>query len=135
MRVERFQEALVEAYSGAPGVVSAQPWQDGTRRPFGVEVQLAGGRTVRHAITRVRVQGEDVAQLEQVTEGEPPTPVEPWPEPKGVRDRQTAAFLAAAVSAAGLRELSRVYVYGEASQHAGLGAECHSGARLHMLLV
>lgn len=135
MRIDRFQSFAIEAYRQAPEVTEAQPWSDGTKRPYGVEVRLANGRTVRHALTMVTPPGEDVAEPEQIVEGEPAPPIEPRPQPGGVRDRQTAAFLASALANAGNRELARVYVYDENSTHAGLGTEGHNGTKVHMLLV
>lgn len=124
----------MEAYRKAPGVVSAEPWREQEKRPAGVLVRLASGATVRHAITRVRPAGEDLGAAEEPATGAPPEPVEPTPEPGGPKDRKTAAFLAAALAGAGNEELAEVYVYGEGSQHPGLGAVCHSGAKIHMLL-
>lgn len=135
MRIDRFQELAVAAYQEAPEIVSAQPWSDGTRRPYGIEVQLADGKTVRHAITRVRVQGEDLEQPEEPVLGEPPAPIEPRPAPAGVRDRQTAEFLAAVLAGTGNKEVARVYAYDQTSQNPGLGVEFHSGSKIHMLLV
>lgn len=135
MRIDRFQSVALDAYRQAPEIVSAEPWSDGTRRPHGIELKLATGGTVRHAITRTRVQGEDLEQPEQPVEGEPPAPVEPRPAPAGVRDRQTAEFLAAVLAGAGSKEMLRVYPYDEKSAHPGLGVEFHDGSRVYMLLV
>ncbi|NGO69308.1 hypothetical protein [Streptomyces boncukensis] len=134
MRIDRFQSFALDAYRQAPEIASAEPWQEGTRRPYGIELTVAG-RTVRHALTRVPVAGEDMETPEQApVEGEPPAPVEPRPAPGGVRDRQTAQYLAAVLAGTGHREIARVYAYDEQSQNAGLGVEFHSGAKIHMLL-
>lgn len=135
MRIDRFQTFALDAYRQAPEIVSAEPWSDGTRRPHGIQLTLATGGTVRHAITRVRVMGEDLDQPEEPVLGEPPAPVEPRPAPAGVRDRQTAAFLAAVLAGTGNKELSRAYAYDEQSQNPGFGVEFHNGSKVHMLLV
>ncbi|NGO73711.1 hypothetical protein [Streptomyces boncukensis] len=135
MRIDRFQSFAVDAYRQAPEIASADPWQEGTRRPYGIEMTVAG-QTVRHALTRVRVPGEDVEQPERdPAEGEPPAPVEPRPAPGGARDRQTARFLAAVLADTGHPEIARVYAYDESSTDPGLGVEFHSGAKIHMLLM
>lgn len=132
MQVERFRDFVMEAYRKAPKVVSAEGWD---RRPFGVEVRLEnGGGVFRHSITRQLAPGENLEAPEEPVTGQPTAPVEPVPEPGGPRDRRTAAFLAAAVAAAGSEEIERVYVYGE-DANPGFGVACHSGARLYMLLV
>lgn len=131
MRLERSRDFVIAAYRKAPGVASASPWE---KRPFGVEVRLASGGVFRHSITRQRAPAENLEAAEEPVTGQPAPPVEPVPEPGGPRDRKTAAFLAAAVAAAGSEEIKRVYVYGE-DANAGFGVECHSGARLYMLLV
>ncbi|GAB2829830.1 hypothetical protein [Streptomyces daliensis] len=135
MRIDRFQAMALDAYRAAPEIASAELWEDGTRRPHGIELTVAG-RTVRHAITRVRTPGEDMGQPEATpVEGTPPAPVEPRPTPGGGRDRQTAEYLAAVLAGTAHPELACVYAYGEKSQNAGLGVEFHSGAKIHMLLV
>ncbi|MFI8853405.1 hypothetical protein [Streptomyces sp. 891-h] len=135
MRIQQFQEFAVAAYQQAPEVVSAEPYTEGHNRPAGVEIKLAGGKVVRHAITRVRVEGEDLEQPEPVAEGEPPAPIEPRPTPSGVRDRQTAQFLAAVLAGTGHKELARVYPYEESSQNPGLGVVFHNGSKVNMLLL
>ncbi|NSC22350.1 hypothetical protein FM076_14610 [Streptomyces albus subsp. chlorinus] len=135
MRIDRFQEFAVAAYREAPEVLSAQPWSDGVRRPYGIEVQLAGGKTLRHAITRVRVPDEDLEKPEEPVLGEPPAPIEPRPTPTGGRDRQTAQYFAAVLAGTGNKEVARVYAYDQTSQNPGLGAEFHDGSKIHMLLV
>ncbi|MEU5834437.1 hypothetical protein ABZ820_12305 [Streptomyces diacarni] len=134
MRIDRFQEFAVAAYRQAPEIAGADPWSDGTKRPAGVELTVAG-RTVRHAITRVRVDGEDLEQPEQIVEGQPPAPIEPRPAPAGVRDRQTAQYLAAVLAGTAHPEIARVYAYDQKSQDPGLGVEFHDGSKVHMLLV
>lgn len=129
MRLDRFRDFVIEAYRKAGA--SAERWE---KRPFGVEVKLTSGGVFRHSITRQLAPGENLEAAEEPVTGAPAAPVEPVPEPGGPRDRRTAAFLAAAVAAAGSEELARVYVYGE-DANPGFGVECHSGARLYMLLV
>ncbi|WP_431979987.1 hypothetical protein [Streptomyces qinglanensis] len=134
MRIDRFQPFALDAYRQAPEITGAEPWTDGTSRPAGIEVTVAG-RTVRHALTRVRVPGEDMDQPEAApVEGPPADPIEPRPAPAGVRDRQTAVYLAAVLAGTGHPEIARVYPYEESSQNPGLGVEFHSGAKIHMLL-
>jgi len=133
MRIARFQEFALQTYRQAPGIVDARPWEDGTNRPFGIEVQLAAGATVRHAITRVRVEDEDLNAEEQPVEGEAPPPVDDVPEPSGRRDRATAGYLAALLTNSGNAELAHTYVY-DSEHNPGLGAVFHSGAKVHMLL-
>ena len=133
MRIDRFQEFALAAYRDAPEITAAEPWSDGTTRPAGIQLQV-GGKTVRHALTMVTPQGEDLGAPEQPVEGEPPAPVEPRPAPAGVRDRQTAEYLAAVLAGTGSPEIARVYAYDEKSMHPGLGVEFHSGRKIHMLL-
>ncbi|MFE9392275.1 hypothetical protein [Streptomyces sp. NPDC006784] len=134
MRIDRFQSFALDAYRQAPEIAGAEPWSDGTSRPAGIELKVAG-RTVRHALTRVRVPGEDTGQPEAApVEGPPAEPIEPRPAPAGAQDRQTAVYLAAVLAGAGHPEIARVCSYDEKSQNAGLGVEFHSGAKIHMLL-
>lgn len=134
MRIDRFEEVALLAYNRAPGVVEARPYRDGTARPAGIEVQLSSGTTVRHAMTMTTDPGEDLSRPEPVIEGEPPGPIEPAPQPAGLRDRETAGFLASILASAGHPEMARVYVYDEGA-HPGLGVVMHSGRRIHMLLL
>lgn len=135
MRIPEFQQLAVQAYRAAPEVESAEPFSDGTKRPYGVEIRLRTGTTVRHAMTRVRVDGEDLDQSEPEGTGTPPEPVEGRPEPKGSRDRATAQFLAACLADTGDERMSTVYAYGEEAQHPGVGVQFHNGSKIHLLLV
>lgn len=135
MRIDRFKDAALEAYRKAPEVASAEEWAEGTSRPCGVEVRFTGGGTVRHAITMVTPPGDDLAGPEETVEGEAPAPVEPRPAAGGPHDRQTARLLAAILADAAHPEFARVYAYAESSTNPGLGADMHSGHKMHMLLL
>lgn len=135
MRIERFRDFAIETYRQAPEVASAEAYSDDTRRPYGIEVRLTTGTTVRHALTMTRPAGEDLSQPEEVVEGEPPAPIEPRPTPKGVRDRETAQLLASVIAGAAHPEMAHVSAYDENSMHSGLRVEMHSGRKIHMLLL
>lgn len=135
MRIPELLELVVTAYRKAPEVESADSYSDGTKRPHGVSVRLRNGTTVRHAVTRVRTDGEGLDQAEPEGVGEPPAPIEPRPEPKGVRDRVTAEFLAACIADVQDTRMSAVYAYGEDAQHPGVGVTFHNGSKIHLLLI
>lgn len=134
MRIPEFQELAVSAYGRAPEVESAEPYSDGVKRPHGVSIRLRNGTTVRHAVTRVRTDGEDLDQAEPEATGEPPAAIEPRPAPKGVRTRETAQFLAACIADLRDARMSAVYAYGEDAQHPGVGVVFHNGSKIHLLL-
>lgn len=133
MRIPDFQQWAIEQYQQAREVTTAGPYTYKDR--LAVEIRLANGKAVRHAITRVSVDGEDLDEPEPVVAGEPPAPIEPRPSPAGVRDRDTASFLASILAAAGNTEMAQVYAYSEDNMHPGLGVVFHNGAKIHCLLV
>lgn len=135
MRIPAFLEFAVAAYQAAPEVESAEPYSDGTKRPHGVSIRLRNGTTVRHAVTRVRTDGEDLDQVEPEATGAPPAAFEPRPVPKGVRTRETAQFLAACIADRQDKHVSAVYAYGQSAQHPGVAVEFHNGSKIHLLLI
>lgn len=136
MRPARFQEFALKALTAAPGILSVEPWQDGTTRPNGLKVTLATGAQVWPAITAVSAPGEDYSQPEQPVEGEP-LPDVPLPQLAGdkVKVTDVELFLVAVLTNAGCREIAQVYGYSDRPSpnlHPGVGVEFHSGAKIHM---
>ncbi|MEV1008651.1 hypothetical protein [Streptomyces sp. NPDC049881] len=136
MRPERFQQFVIDTYRAAG--LEAEPWADGTRRPFGVAVTLPGGARTRHAITVQSRDGDRYADPEETVEGEAPAPAD-IPAPGGGRPAPAAveSYLTAVLTNAGSREIIRVYAYSDREQPAtrpGFGVLFHSGARAFCLL-
>ncbi|WP_165985997.1 hypothetical protein [Streptomyces sp. YIM 98790] len=137
MRPQRFMDFAVRTYTAAG--LQAEPWQEGTKRPFGVQVTLPNGGQIWHAITAVAVPGEDYAAPEQPVEKEAPTPVPlpsigsgPVPVPEVER------YLAALMTNSGSPEIARAYGYSgreSSSQYPGFGIEFHSEAKVHCVFV
>ncbi|SFD28839.1 hypothetical protein [Streptomyces aidingensis] len=137
MRPQRFMDFAVRTYSAAG--LEAEPWQDGTKRPFGVRVRLPGGGQIWHAVTAAAPPGEDYAAPEQPVEKEAPAPVPlpalgngPVPVPAAEQ------YLAALLTNAGSLEIIRAYGYSgreASSQNPGLGVEFHSGGKIHCVFV
>jgi hypothetical protein len=132
MRPERFMEFAVQTYAAAG--LTAEPWQEGTERPFGVRVRLPGGAEVRHAITVQSADGDDFTQTEKPVEAEALDPVGVPELTAAPAAPEIERYLAALITNAGSREVSRVYGYSDRKQpskYPGLGVEFHSGARIY----
>ncbi|WP_062207354.1 hypothetical protein [Streptomyces sp. NBRC 109706] len=131
MRPARFQQFAIAAYQAAG--LQAEPWTEGTTRPFGVKVRLPGGAEIWHAITTQPRDGDRQEEPEQPVEKEAPHPVD-VPELPAGRAPVAAVerYLAALISNAGSAEVSRVYGYSDREQSgstAGFGVEFWSGAK------
>lgn len=136
MRPARFQEFALKTLTAAPGVVSVEPWNDGTTRPYGLKVTLVGGAQVWPAITAVGAPGEKYSEPEAPVEGEvlPEVPLPDLPAGK-IPVTTVEAFLVAAMTNAGSREIAQVYGYSDRptpSLHPGLGVIFHNGAKINM---
>jgi hypothetical protein len=139
MRPERFQEFALAAYRQAPGIQAAEPWQDGTKRPYGIRVTLASGANLWHSITGQSKEGDDYSQPEEPLEKEAPEPVT-LPEIGGgpVPLKTLEAYLAAVVNNTGHREIAATYTYSERPlppKNPGFGVHFHSGARIFCVFV
>ncbi|GAA1914299.1 hypothetical protein GCM10009716_24710 [Streptomyces sodiiphilus] len=135
MRPDRFRDYALDAYRAAPGIAAAELWADGTRRPFGIKVSLAGGAQIWQAITAQARPGANPAEPERPEEGEvPDMPAVPTPAGPGpVALALVEQMLAGALVSAGSREIARAYTYSAERQGAanpGVGVHFHSGARV-----
>ncbi|WP_146057147.1 MULTISPECIES: hypothetical protein [unclassified Streptomyces] len=138
MRPDRFRDCAVEAYRAAG--LTAEPWTDGTRRPFGVKVTLPSGAQIWHAVTVQSPEGDDPNQPEKIVRGAAPEAVE-LPDLSGRSSVQAVEeFLAGAVANSGNEEISGVYAYsasrsGSSSVYPGFGVKFHSGAKIYCVFV
>lgn len=138
MRPARFMPFAAQTLAQAPGILAAEPWQDGTTRPYGLKVTLATGAQVWPAITAVGAPGEKYDQDEAPVEGEPPAEI-PMPELSGkLPIAAVEKVLASALANSGNKEIARVYCYSDRKQpnlNPGIGLEFHNGAKIHMAFV
>lgn len=135
MRPQRFQEYALEAYRAAG--LQAEPWQDGTSRPFGIRVTLPGGAQAAHAITFQSAEGEKYSEPEQPVEKDAPEAL-PVPDLGAGKPAapQLELYLAALVNNAGSQEIARVWAYSDREhppQNPGFGVEFHTGARAYCM--
>ncbi|MQS07147.1 hypothetical protein [Streptomyces alkaliphilus] len=135
MRPERFRDFALEIYGRAPGITAVESWSEGTERPFGIEVTLASGARVRHAITAQAAEGDRYDEPEKPVEKDPPAEI-PVPElgtGRGIPLVDIERYLAAVLNNSGSPEIERTYSYRDREQPSmtsGIGLVFHSGARI-----
>lgn len=139
MRPARFQEFAITAFQRGTEVAAVEPWQDGTRRPYGVQVKFNTGTTMRVSITAVTPPGEKFTDPEVPVEVAPPAEVSVPDLYDGgkVTPLRTEAYLAALLNNAGSPEIARTYAYSARDtppMNPGLGVEFHGGGKAHMLI-
>lgn len=140
MRPARFQEFAITAFRRGSEVAAVEPWQDGTTRPYGVQVKFSTGAVLRVSITAVTPPGENFKEPEAPVTAEPPAEV-PVPEPYegGKPSPQRAElYLAALLNNSGNPEVARTYAYSAREtppMNPGLGVDFHNGGKAHMLIV
>lgn len=138
MRPDRFEALTVELLAAHPAVEAAAPLRDAgdTRHPYGVAIRLAAGGEFRWQIMGESAPGDDYAQPETRTEGDPVPGVQaPQPSgPYGLADADTLLAHVLTVAArptetapartAELRTVQR--------RNGGLTIRCYSGATLYV---
>jgi hypothetical protein len=139
MRPARFQDFAIKAFQKGSEIAAVEPWQDGTRRPYGVQVKFNTGATLRASITAVTPPGEKFSEPEAPVEAAPPAevPVPDLYEGGKVTPRRAELYLAALLNNAGSPEISQTYAYSARDnppQNPGLGVEFHGGGKAHMLI-
>ncbi|RBM04530.1 hypothetical protein [Streptomyces sp. PT12] len=131
MRPARFQQFAIDTYRAAG--LGAEPWNEKSKRPYGVKVRLASGAEVWHAITTQSRDGDDFERPEEPVEKDAPEPVAvPELGAGRVRLLDVERHLVALLTNAGSTEMARVYGYSDREQPGrspGFGVEFHSGAR------
>ncbi|SOD58184.1 hypothetical protein SAMN06297387_10123 [Streptomyces zhaozhouensis] len=131
MRPARFQQFALASYQAAG--LHAEPWAEGTSRPFGVKIRLPGGAEVWHAVTTQPRDGDRPDEPEEPVEKDAPQPVDVPELPAGrVPVVVVERYLAALLTNAGSAEIARVYGYTDREQRgsvAGFGVEFWSGAK------
>lgn len=134
MRPQRLMEFVVETLNKAPEVQRAEPWQEGTVRPFGVQVTFVTGAEMWLGVMAAAAPGENYDQPEVPVTAEPPAEV-PVPEllqGGKVTPLSAEAYIAAVLTNSGSAEINRVYGYSEGATptrptaHPGVGLEFHS---------
>jgi hypothetical protein len=131
--------SFITAFQRGSEITAAEPWQDGTRRPYGVRVKFNTGTVLNVSITAVTPPGEDFKQPEQPLTGAPPAEV-PVPEPYDggkVTPLRAEAYLAALLNNTGNPEMARAYAYSAREtppMNPGLGVDFHNGGKAHMLI-
>lgn len=139
MRPARFQEFAVTAFQRGPEVAAVEPWQDGTNRPFGVQVRFTAGTVVRLSITAVSATGEKYGEPEHPVTAAPPAEI-PLPDlfdGGKITPQRAEKYLAALLNNSGDPEVAETYAYSARetpAMYPGVGVNFHSGGKAHMLL-
>ena len=141
MRPERLMNFVAETLDKAPGV-EARPWQDGTRRPYGVHVRFATGSELRLGVMAASPPGEDHSKPEVPVTGEPPTETAvPDPLSKPFEPVAAEQYIAAILTNSGNNEIKNVYGYSSRATptsptaHPGVGVEFHSTGKGFLLFL
>lgn len=139
MRPARFQEFAITAFQRGTEVAAVEPWQDGTRRPYGVRVRFNTGTTMRVSITAVTPPGEKFTDPEAPVEAAPPAEVTIPDLYDGgkVTPQRAEAYLAALLNNAGNPEIEETFAYSNREtppMNPGLGVNFHNGGKAHMLI-
>jgi hypothetical protein len=139
MRPARFQEFAITAFQRGSEVAAVEPWQDGTRRPYGVQVRFNVGTTLRVSITAVTPPGESFKAPEVPVEAEPPAeiPVPDLYDGGKVTPQRAELYLAALLANTGSPEIAETFAYSNREtppMNAGLGVNFHNGGKAHMLI-
>lgn len=140
MRPQRFVEFAVKALAQAPDVRTVEPWQEDSKRPFGLKVTFTSGAQIWPAITYTAAPGEKADEPEVPVEGEPPAEVAFPGLAQGGKISIKAAelYLAAGLLNSGCREITEAYGYSHAdppNMHPGLGVKFGNGSRIHMVFL
>lgn len=137
MRPARFQEFAITAFRRGSEVADVEPWQDGTKRPYGVRVKFASGTVFHVSITAVTPPGDKFAEPETPVTADPPGEV-PVPSMSGaVTPQRAETYLAALLNNTGNPEVARTYAYSARdtpSMNPGLGVDFHNGGKVHLLI-
>ncbi|GAA3864118.1 hypothetical protein [Streptomyces sedi] len=133
MRPARYQQFAIDTYRAAG--LAAEPWEEGTRRPYGVCVTLPSGARLWHAITAQARPGDDGSQPEEPVVKEAPNPL-PLPEIETGRVPvpRLELYLSALINNAGSGEIESVYGYSDRSTPPttpGFGVRFWSEARIY----
>lgn len=139
MRPARFQEFAVTAFQRGSEVSAAEPWQDGTKRPYGVRVKFNTGTVFHVSITTVTPPGENFQKSESPVTAEPPAeiPVPDLYDAGKVTPHRAELYLAALLNNAGNPEVAETFAYSDREtppMNAGLGVNFHNGGKAHMLI-
>lgn len=139
MRPARFQEFAITAFQRGSEVAAVEPWQDGTRRPYGVQVRFNTGTVFRVSITAVTPPGESFKEAEVPVEGAPPAevPVPDLYDGGKVTPKRAELYLAALLNNTGSAEIVDTFAYSNREtppMNPGLGVNFHNGGKAHMLI-
>lgn len=139
MRPARFQEFAITAFRRGSEVAAVEPWQDGTRRPYGVQVKFNTGTAFRLSITAVTPPGENFKEQEVPVTAEPPAevPVPNLYDGGKVTPQRAELYLAALLNNTGSPEIAETFAYSNREtppMNPGLGVNFHNGGKAHMLI-
>lgn len=140
MRPARFQEFAITAFRRGGEVAAAEPWQEGTTRPYGVRVEFGTGAVIHVSLTAVPPPGENFCEPEAPVTAEPPSQVAVPELYEGGKPTPQRAelYLAALLNNSGNPEVARTYAYSAREtppMNPGLGVDFHNGGKAHMLIV
>lgn len=112
MRPARYQQFAIDTYRAAG--LAAEPWEESTRRPYGVCVTLPSGARLWHAITAQARPGDDYSGPEEPVVKDAPAPL-PVPEigTGRVPVPRLELYLAALINNGGSGEIEAVYGYSD----------------------
>lgn len=134
MDPQRLMDFVTNAMSNAPEVQKAHPWQEGTTRPYGVQITFATGAEMWCGVVAAAPPG---GYSEKPTTEAPPAEIAVPDLLQGgkVTPLTAEAFIAATLNNAGNDEIKRVYAYSAGATptsptaHPGVGLEFHDGGR------
>ncbi|MFF3547060.1 hypothetical protein ACFYXD_35145 [Streptomyces platensis] len=137
MRPQGLMEFVAETLGKAPEVQRAEVWQEGTIRPFGVQVTFVTGSEMWLGVMAQAAPGESYDQPEKSVTDAPPAEVAVPELLQGgkVTPASAEAYIAAVLNNSGCPEIKRTYAYSEGATptrptaHPGVGIEFHSKGR------
>lgn len=125
----------MKALAQAPDVRTVEPWNEGTKRPFGVKIEFTTGAQIWHAITYTMAPGEKMSEPEAPpVEGEAPAEV-PWPaliQGGKIDIRASEQYLVAAILNAGNAEVADASGYSSPTpaMYPGFRVDFHNGSKV-----
>jgi len=131
MHPQRLMDFVATTLGNAPEVQRTEVWQEGTTRPFRVQVTFATGAEMWCGVVGASPPG---GYSEKPVSEAPPaeTPVPDLLQNGKVTPTSAEAYIAAILNHSGNAEIKRTYAYSAAdtpTAHPGVGLEFHDGAR------
>jgi hypothetical protein len=135
MRLDTFHRFAVSALAEAPDVQSVKAWDRGAEHLRGLHVTFTTGAQFWIGITAAAAPGDKWQGPEVPVEGDPPAEIG-YPDllqDGKITPARAQAYLAAAISNSGDKQIERAYGYSSEAQTPGFGVVFHNGARAFCL--